>query len=399
MHSEFMYFYPLDSRHSGRDLVPNHLTFMIFNHTAIFPEKLWPRQIATNGSVMMEGAKMSKSFGNIIPLREGVAKFGADPIRLSVLSTAELLQDAEFSPAIAKSMRERLERMYKFTSEVAKSSGNAKTSQNLLTAIDRWMLSRLQEHIRKATEAMDKLAVRKTINSVLYMLEQDFQWYQKRITPQKEKRKNTIECVYRRVLDAQTRMLTPVAPHLCEELWEMMGGKGFVSLASWPTADESMLDTEVEENEALVKDVLEDTLNIVKATGMTPKKIHYYTACPWKWKVYLKMLEKASHGEVKMSEVMKELVAEDDLKKNMKEVANFAQKTLKEVNRIPQDRREKVLRIKTLNEKTAIEDADDLLKQRLKAQIMVYDEEDSQRYDPKNKAALSTPFKPAIYIE
>jgi leucyl-tRNA synthetase len=194
-------------------------------------------------------------------------------------------------------------------------------------------------------------------------------------------------------------MLTPVAPHLCEELWEMMGGKGFVSLASWPTADESMLNIEVEENETLVKDVLEDTLNIVKATGMTPKKIHYYTACPWKWKVYLKMLEKASHGEVKMSEVIKELVAEDDLKKNMKEVANFAQKTLKEVNRIPQDRREKVLKIKTLNEKTAIEDADDLLKQRLKAQIMVYDEEDSQRYDPKNKAALSTPFKPAIYIE
>ena len=399
MHSEFMYFYPLDSRHSGRDLVPNHLTFMIFNHTAIFPEKLWPRQIATNGSVMMEGAKMSKSFGNIIPLREGVAKFGADPIRLSVLSTAELLQDAEFSPAIAKSMRERLERMYKFTSEVAKSSGNAKTSQNLLTAIDRWMLSRLQEHIRKATEAMDKLAVRKTINSVLYMLEQDFQWYQKRITSQKEKRKNTIECVYRRVLDAQTRMLTPVAPHLCEELWEMMSGKGFASLASWPTADESMLNTEVEENEALVKDVLEDTLNIIKATGMTPKKIYYYTACPWKWKVYLKMLEKASHGEVKMSEVMKELVAEDDLKKNVKEIANFAQKTLKEVNRMPQDRRERVLKMKALEEKAAIEDAKDFLKQRLKAQIMVYSEEDSQRYDPKNRGPLSMPFKPAIYIE
>ena len=79
MRAEFMYFYPLDSRHSGRDLVPNHLTFMIFNHTAIFPEKHWPRQIATNGSVMMEGAKMSKSFGNIIPLREGLATFGADP--------------------------------------------------------------------------------------------------------------------------------------------------------------------------------------------------------------------------------------------------------------------------------------------------------------------------------
>jgi leucyl-tRNA synthetase len=261
------------------------------------------------------------------------------------------------------------------------------------------MLSRLQEHIRKATEAMDKLAVRKAIHSVLYELEQDFQWYQKRITAQKGHKKSATDFVHSQVLDAQIRMLTPVAPHLCEELWKMMGEKGFVSLASWPTADESMINIEAEENETLVMDVLEDTLNIMKATGMTPKKIYYYTACSWKWKVYLEMLEKARHGEAKLSEIMKELAAEEDLKKNMKEIANFAQKALKEVNRIPQDRREKVLKMKALDEKAAIEDAKDLLKQRLKAQVEVYDEEDSQRYDPKCKAALSTPFKPAIYIE
>jgi leucyl-tRNA synthetase len=399
MRKEFLYFYPLDSRHSGHELIPNHLTFMIFNHTAIFPENLWPCQIVTNGHVMMEGTKMSKSFGNIIPLREALAKFGADPIRLSVLATAELLQDADFSPSVAKSMRGRLERLYKFASEAAKAPSKSMTPEESLTVIDMWMLSRLQGHIRKVTEAMDRLAVRKAINSVLYELEQDLQWYEKRTRAQKENKKSATDFVYGQVLDAQIRMLTPIAPHVCEELWKIMGGEDFVSLTSWPTPDESRLNVEVEESEALVKDLLEDTLNIIRATGMTPKKIHYYTACPWKWKVYLKMLEKASHGEVKMTEVMKELVAEDELKKNMKEVANFAQKRLKEVNRVPQDRREKVLKIKTLNEKTAIEDADGLLKQRLKAQIFVYSEEDSRRYDPKNKASLSTPFKPAIYIE
>jgi leucyl-tRNA synthetase len=91
MRRDFSYFYPLDSRHSGRDLVPNHLTFLIFNHTAIFPKELWPRQIVTNGSVTMQGAKMSKSFGNIIPLIEGIAQFGADPLRMGILATAELL--------------------------------------------------------------------------------------------------------------------------------------------------------------------------------------------------------------------------------------------------------------------------------------------------------------------
>ena len=48
--NEFLYFYPVDSRHSGRDLVPNHLAFFIFNHAAIFPKDKWPKQIVVNGS-------------------------------------------------------------------------------------------------------------------------------------------------------------------------------------------------------------------------------------------------------------------------------------------------------------------------------------------------------------
>jgi len=60
---EFTYFYPVDSRHSGRDLVPNHLTFFVFNHVAIFPENNWPQQIVVNGSVLMDGKKNVKEYG------------------------------------------------------------------------------------------------------------------------------------------------------------------------------------------------------------------------------------------------------------------------------------------------------------------------------------------------
>ena len=95
--NEFLYFYPVDSRHSGRDLVPNHLTFFVLNHVAIFPKENWPKEIVVNGSVLMDGKKMSKSMGNIIPLRDAVRKYGADPIRLSILISAELLQDADFN--------------------------------------------------------------------------------------------------------------------------------------------------------------------------------------------------------------------------------------------------------------------------------------------------------------
>ena len=90
MKKEFQYFYPVDARHSGRDLVQNHLSFFVLNHVAIFEKKYWPKEIVVNGSVMMDGAKMSKSMGNIIPLRTAIREHGADPIRLATVSYTHL---------------------------------------------------------------------------------------------------------------------------------------------------------------------------------------------------------------------------------------------------------------------------------------------------------------------
>ncbi|MEM2970980.1 MAG: leucine--tRNA ligase [Candidatus Bathyarchaeia archaeon] len=398
---EFLYFYPLDSRHSGRDLVPNHLTFMIFNHTAVFPEELWPRQIVTNGSVMMMGVKMSKSFGNIIPLREALKMFGADPLRLSVLATAELLQDAEFSHAVAKSMRDRIERLYKFVAEHCKNPLATAVSEKSFTTIDLWMLSRLQGHIKRTTESMDKLAVRKAIHTVLYELEQDFQWYQKRIKNQKEsmERKTAITHVFNEVLNVQIRMLAPVAPHICEELWEMIGGKGFVSLSPWPTPDESKVNVNAEESEALIMNLLEDTQNIVKATNVTPKKIFYYAAAPWKWKIYLNALEKSLSEKLVQKDLMSDLLKDPELKIKAKDVAGFVGKILDEINRMPNEKKQKIIQAGMLNEKQIIQEATEFLKQELNAEVHCYSETEPEIYDPKKRAQLAKPYRPAIYIE
>ncbi|MEM3725494.1 MAG: leucine--tRNA ligase [Candidatus Bathyarchaeia archaeon] len=395
MRREFLYFYPLDSRHSAHELIPNHLTFMIFNHTAIFPENHWPRQIVTNGHVTMEGAKMSKSFGNIIPLREGLAMFGADPIRLGVLGTAELLQDADFSPSVAKSMRDRLERLHKLVLEAAKNP-KADVSEKTLTTIDKWMLSRLQEHVKKATEAMEKLAVRKAIHSILFELDQDVQWYQKRAKAMQE---NTMPHMLRETLDVQIRMLAPFAPHICEELWEIMGGQGFVSLGTWPTADETKTDVKAEENETLIMNLLEDTQNIVKATSIKPKRICYYTASSWKWKTYLKIIEKSVSSEALQSGIIRELLQDPELKAKAKEVAEFTNKIMEEVKRMPMERKQKLLKIGVFDENQALKEAKDFLKQELNAEIQIYCEEEPQRYDPKNRARTAKPYRPAIYIE
>ncbi|MEM3143567.1 MAG: leucine--tRNA ligase, partial [Candidatus Nitrosotenuis sp.] len=138
---DFTYFYPVDARHSGRDLVPNHLTFFVLNHVAIFPEENWPRQIVVNGSVLMDGKKMSKSMGNIIPLRQAIKEYGADPIRLAIIISAELLQDADFNLESVSSIKNKLEDMYEECSKYKQ--GSIDTSE----PEDRWILTRLQSLI------------------------------------------------------------------------------------------------------------------------------------------------------------------------------------------------------------------------------------------------------------
>lgn len=61
MRTEFRYWYPLDLRCSGKDLIQNHLTYLIYNHCAIWPdeENLWPKGIRANGHLLLNSAKVS----------------------------------------------------------------------------------------------------------------------------------------------------------------------------------------------------------------------------------------------------------------------------------------------------------------------------------------------------
>jgi len=394
---EFEYFYPLDSRHSGRDLVPNHLTFFIFNHVAIFPRENWPEQIAVNGSVLMEGKKMSKSFGNIIPLREAVRSYGADPLRLAMLIAAELLQDADFSIALTKALQEKLERFYTFSSNAVKMEAYEEVE---LTLPDKWLISRLQRAIKATTEAMNRLKVREAVHHVLYTFDQDLQWYLRRCSVEDSlERKKAMAIVLRAVLDARVRMLAPFAPYVCEEIWEKMGGPGFVSKAEWPKHDDKMIDLTIEGAESIIESTLDDTANIAKATKIKAKNVYYYTSAQWKWKVYLKALERAEAGRLSSSEIMRELVADAEMKRGAKELAKFVQKCCDDLFKMAPDMRRSRLQAGIIDEFEVLKAAGDFYKKETDAEVKVYREDDTEKYDPKNRAQLAQPYRPAIYIE
>lgn len=94
---EFEYWYPFDLRVSGKDLIQNHLTFSLYNHTAIWPdESKWPKAFRTNGHIMLNAEKMSKQTGNFLTLEQGIAKYSADAIRVALADAGDGMDDANF---------------------------------------------------------------------------------------------------------------------------------------------------------------------------------------------------------------------------------------------------------------------------------------------------------------
>ncbi|MFH0748593.1 MAG: leucine--tRNA ligase [Candidatus Bathyarchaeota archaeon] len=398
MRDEFVYFYPLDNRGSGRDLVPNHLTFFIFNHAAIFPEENWPRQIVVNGSVLMEGKKMSKSFGNIIPLRDALRSYGADPFRLAILATAELLQDADFSNALAKSLREKLERFYSFAMEII-DMGERGQGESIST-IDLWLQSRLQQRVMIVTVAIENMRFREAINNSLYMLDQDIQWYLRRsISNGKPK---GIPQILKQVLETRVALLAPFAPHLCEEIWEKLEKPLLVCSSKWPIYDEKKIDVKIIEGEELIKNIRDDIASIIDVTKTAPKKILLYTAAAWKWRIYEKNLKKRENQpelHLNMRDSMRDVMADSELKTNVENVSVFVQKMVTELNKMPVDVVKKRMIIGVLDEMDILTDARNFYEREFNSEIVTQREDAADCYDPKDRTKLAQPYRPAIYIE
>ena len=387
MRKEFSYWYPVDLRVSAKELVPNHLTFFIFHHVALFPPELWPKAIGVNGMLMVEGRQMHKSKGNFVTMKKAIDEYGADATRCALLLAAEGMDDPDWRGDNVREIRDKLESFYNLAKNIIE---NTKSEEN--GHLKKWLMSILQHRISEVTENLEEMKTRTALEIALFEIWNDFRWYLRRNGKTESK-------ILKETLQTWLKLLAPFAPHLCEELWMEMKEEGFISLAEWPRISEKHIDIPAEEQENLIKEIIEDTSNVLKATKIIPKRIFYYTASSWKWKVYLKVLEKSKHGEVKLSEVMKEFAADKDLNENIKDVAKFASKIVEEISRVPEKRRENLLKVKAFNEKDVIEDARGFLMDRFKAQIMVYSEEDKERYDPRQRAVMAMPCRPAIYIE
>jgi leucyl-tRNA synthetase len=386
MRAEFEYWYPLDYRMSANELIPNHLTFHIFHHAQLFPDRC-PRGIVSFGMAILEGQKMSSSKGNIIAINEAVRKYGADTVRMYLLSVSEPWQDMDWKTREVEAMQRNLERFYQLAEELMNIRGRS-TSQGLP---ERWLLSRLQYHAELVTEALENFETRKAVQHAFFMLMQDVRRY--------------LACagdrpngeVLRELLESWVRLLAPFTPHLCEELWKKLGKDGFVSEASWPAPDPALRDRMAELAWDYVEEVIEDISGIKKVLKSEPERACVYVAEDLKWRLFQLAVSHFTAGRVDFKKLMEEA---EQITPSMSrgDLSKLLQRILASLRRMSPPALE-LLREQRLDEYGVLQEMRDYIARRTGLEIQIFRADDQAKPDPAGKARLSLPLRPSLYLE
>ena len=110
MRNSFTYWYPMDLRCSGKDLIGNHLTMSLYNHAIVWDKNIdfMPRGYYCNGYILVDGEKMSKSKGNFLTIDDLINNYGADASRITLADCGDTLDDANFLREISNISVNRL---------------------------------------------------------------------------------------------------------------------------------------------------------------------------------------------------------------------------------------------------------------------------------------------------
>jgi len=249
---EFLYWYPVDLRNSAKELIPNHLTFFIFHHVALFPEEHWPKAVSTNGMLTLEGQPMHKSKGNFVSLKQAIQEYGADATRLTLLNGTENLNDPDWNRAAASNSVDKLSSLLDLVEHVASNqlSGAGEPSD-----IDRWLLARFKEKARRVKEHMSEMRTRSALNVALFEVWEDYRRYLKR-------NGNRNQAAVHQFFKWWMIILHPFIPHLSQWCYAKLGGSGFIEHVGYPPVELDDEDIFLMAREEYIRRVEEDMINL-----------------------------------------------------------------------------------------------------------------------------------------
>lgn len=219
------YWMPVDLYVGGAEHTVGHLLYARFWQKVLFDAGLVShdepfQKLAHQGMILgPDHQKMSKSRGNVINPDEMKTQFGADAVRLYICFMGPFDKDKPWATSGIEGVKRFLDRVWRL---VVDDQGkllpfSEKTPENLEKS--------LHKTIKKVTEDIEGLDFNTAISALMIFVNEAY----KSERPSKE------------MLLTFSQLLAPFAPHLAEEIWEKLGGEGFVTLADWPAYDPEMV--------------------------------------------------------------------------------------------------------------------------------------------------------------
>ncbi|MDO8480653.1 MAG: leucine--tRNA ligase [Nanoarchaeota archaeon] len=369
-------FMPVDQYIGGIEHAILHLLYARFFTKALrdlgmleFDEPF--TRLLTQGMVVKDGAKMSKSLGNVVDPGEIIAKMGPDTARVFILFTALPEKELEWSDTGVQGSYRFLNRVLRLAEEMPAFAPEKGSRENHI-------LSKLHKTIKRVTEHIETFRLSLAIGALMELVNDLSKYAEK---PVHEK-------TYRETVGALSVLLCPFAPHVAEEMWELLGREGLCSLASWPAFDESKIDLEAEAQEAMLDAVAGDIRRVLDLTKMAqPGKITLIVSPVWKYKLY-GLLKQEMEKTRDMKQLISVCMDEKELRTHGQDIMKVIPAMVKEPARMPET-------LLTQGQELALlkSGAEHLLGL-FKAKIIVESADESK----EAKAKSASPSKPAIVI-
>lgn len=242
------YFLPVNQYIGGIEHAILHLLYARFFTKVLFDEGLVDFEepfsnLLTQGMVIKDGAKMSKSKGNVVSPEEIIAQYGADTARVFILFAAPPGRDLEWSDQGVEGASRFLHRVWRLTEHFVPYYQDEKFDVQLLTDEERELYRVLHRTIKKVSEDLDgRFMFNTAISSIMELVNKMYIFYDQDVSSALMKMAN----------EAVLKLLAPFAPHITEELWEKIGHQTSIHLEKWPSYNE----------EALLQDMIEIVIQI-----------------------------------------------------------------------------------------------------------------------------------------
>jgi leucyl-tRNA synthetase len=302
-----------------------------------------------------------------------IQEYGADTTRFFIFASREPWQDFDWKEDDVQEYFNKIRSFYNRSMELYDSGVEREKNK-----IDRYALSRLQEIIKESTEGLEEFQTRKAGLNGFFELNSLINRYRER-----SQELNTE--VINELIETQVKLMAPFTPHICEELWNEIGGEGFVSQAEWPEADEEMIDTDIEAAEKLVEDVMSDIRELEDLVD-DYEEIKIIVADEAKRELFSK-LKSLVEERPEFGDAMQQLIEDTDF--SPEEIEDY----LKDYLNSPGDLPEKVFSLSV--EQEILEENEEYFEEKFNTWVNIELESESGH----EKASRAEPGKPAIIME